>query len=92
MITREEAVRVLYAVTNSGIIADDLGEKLHDIIKCIQSGDRENDFGIDIWGAKEDDWIDLYVSRRVDLITPEWEQHQRDVYEKYRIKENPRRS
>ena len=86
MITRDEALEVLYDLINSGIIAEDLEEALEDIAKCIRAEDKERDLGIDIWGAEENDWIDLYILKREDLITPEWTQHCEEVYEKYRIK------
>ena len=88
MLTRQEAVEVLYELINSGILASDLQDALEDIVICIRSEDRDKDLGIDIWGAKEEDWTDLYIAKRADLITPEWKQHCKNVYEKYRIKEN----
>jgi len=65
---------------------EDLEDRLQDIANCIRAEDKEHDLGIDIWGTEDNDWVDLYVAKRDDLITPEWEQHCDAVYEKYRIK------
>ena len=86
MPTRAQAIEVLYKIMNCGILDNDLEDCLQDIVTCIKSEDKENDLGIDIWGDKEGDWVDLYIAKRQDLITPEWEQHCDAVYEKYRIK------
>lgn len=81
-ITREEAVTTLYDVINSGIISDELEGKLQDIASCIDNEEQ----GLFTWGA-DDDVIDLFIAKREDLITPEWEQHCNEIWEKYRIRE-----
>lgn len=81
-ITREEAVTTLYDVIDSGIISDELEGKLQDIASCIDN----EEWGLFTWGA-DDDVMDLFVAKREDLITPEWEQHCDEIYEKYRIRE-----
>ena len=43
MPTREEAVETLYSIINSGMLSDELTEKLEDIAKCISA---EEDRGI----------------------------------------------
>lgn len=81
-ITREEAIKTLYNIINSGIISDELEGKLQDIASCI---DNEEQW-LFTWGA-DDDVIDLFIAKREDLITPEWEQHCNEIWKKYRIKE-----
>lgn len=82
MPTRLQAVRKLYDLINSGILAEDLEQDLRDIANCIEA---EENLGIFLWGA-DDDYIDLYIVKREDLITDEWLKHLDEVYEKYRIK------
>lgn len=84
---REQAVQNLYELINSGILSKEVESNLEDIAKCIEAEDRENNLGISLWGAEDTDWMDLYVAKRSDLMTPEWEQHCTKVYEKYKIKE-----
>lgn len=81
-LTREEAVEKIYAVINSGIIKDELEEDLANIANSIENEEK----GLFTWGA-EDEVVDLFIAKRSDLITPEWEKHCADLYEKYRIKE-----
>lgn len=81
-ITRDEAVTTLYDVINSGIISEELEERLEDIASCIEHEEQ----GLFTWGA-DDDVIDLFVAKREDLYTPEWEQHCNEIWEKYRIRE-----
>ncbi len=82
MITREEAVEILNRLSDSLILEEKLEYGLYDILKCIEA---ENE-GLFLWGA-DDDYIDLYVTKREDLITDEWLKHLAKVREKYRIKE-----
>ena len=86
MPTREESVHTLYSLINSGILSEELEEQLEDIARCIESEDADNNLGVFLWGIEENDWMDLYTARRSDLITPEWEKHCHELYEKYRIK------
>ena len=82
VISRDEAIQVLYQVMNSGIISEDIEEELQDIANCIE-GEKK---GLFLWGA-DDDHIDLFTARREDLIDDAWEQHLDELWEKYRIKE-----
>ncbi|MCR5835973.1 MAG: hypothetical protein K6G88_05680 [Lachnospiraceae bacterium] len=97
MPTREKAVEILYEIINSGILDEELEVKIQDIASCIAA---EDDNGIFIWGAEENDWIDLYVSKmdpynssvpyNTDELKKEydkWIEHCKSVYEKYKIKE-----
>ena len=82
LITRENAVDKLYDLINSGILDEKLCDDLEEIAYCIN---HEND-NLFLWGA-EQDCIDLFVSRREDLIDDEWLKHQKALYEKYKIRE-----
>ena len=82
LITREDAVEKLSDLVNSEIIDENLRNDLEEIAYCI---DHEND-NLFLWGA-EQDCIDLFVSRREDLIDDEWLKRQKALYEKYKIRE-----
>lgn len=86
MITRDGAIETLYSLINSDVLSDEIEGQLEDIAKCIQAEDSENDLGLFLWGA-DDDYVDLYVARREDLIDDAWNKHQQELFEKYRIKE-----
>lgn len=81
-ITRSEAVEVLYSIINSGILDEELCGNIEEIANII---DHEDEDEISLWGA-EDDAVDLFVAKREDLITPEWNKHCEDLYEKYKMK------
>lgn len=65
MIMREEAVEVLYDLISSGILSEEIEEKLQDIASCIEA---EN-IGRHEWGVPREELGKLYASVRVDLIT-----------------------
>ena len=81
-ITRQEAVEALLEVVNSGILEDELETKLSETAIILQHEDEDK---LSLWGA-EDDATDLFIAKRQDLITPEWEKHCNDLYEKYKMK------
>ena len=83
MPTREEAVEKLFSLINSGILSGEMEEALEDIVKCIEA---EEEQGIFIWGAKENDWAELYVAYREDLWTDELKQKMQQIHDKYKIK------
>lgn len=69
-IKREEAVVTLYDLINSSVLAEDICNDLTEIAGCIAN----EELGLDTWGA-DDEVTDLFVARREDLITEEWEDH-----------------
>lgn len=69
MIERDDAVRLLYSVINSGIVHDDLANALEEVAQCIAA---END-GLHVWGVNSDDVAELYTSVRTD--TDEYKAH-----------------
>lgn len=81
-ITRKEAVGILSAFIGTGILDEELEDGLEEIRNIIM---HEDDDGLTLWGA-DDEAFDLFVSKREDLITPEWEKHREELYEKYRMR------
>ena len=55
MITREQAIDAIYEVINSGILYDELEQRLTEAATAIV---YEN-YGIHLWGTKEDDIEDF---------------------------------
>lgn len=80
--TREKAVETLGAFIGTGILKEDLEDALEEIQMIIRHEGEDN---LSLWGA-EDEATDLFVAKREDLITPEWEKHCEDLYEKYKMK------
>lgn len=82
MPTRMEAVRVLYQLINSGILSDDLETDLQNIANCIEAEEKK---GVFLWGAKDDDWVELYIAQREDLINDAWIRYIDAIQQKYAI-------
>ena len=81
MITRQEAVSVIYAIINSGIISEDLEDALQDIANCIED---EETLQIHSWGMPEDDYMTLHMTMRTDL--PEYEEFMKkceEIHQRY---------
>ena len=76
MITREFAIETLYSVINSGIISEDLEEKLQNIANCIED---EMNLSIHAWGMPDDDYCELHTCYKTDL--PEYEQRMQNKEE-----------
>jgi len=64
MITRQEAINVLYQIMNSGIIDEELEDALQEIANCIED---ENYLKIHSWGMPCNEYIKLHTSKRTDL-------------------------
>ena len=64
MITRENAIDVLYEIVNSGILSEELEDDIQDIICCIED---EKDLGIHAWGMPDDEYSTLHTALRTDL-------------------------
>lgn len=82
--TREEAIDALCRLAGSSILDRDLTDSIEQIEMILRHEEEDN---LSLWGA-EDEATDLFIARREDLITPEWEEHCRELYEKYRIKKD----
>ena len=96
MISREDACRTLIELVNSGIFSDEISDALEEIRLCIEA---EQDRNIFLWGAKEEDWAELYTSRmnpykssapyNTDLLKKEFDEWRSlcdEIYEKYKIR------
>ena len=84
MIKRMEAVETLYDLINSGVIDDGICDKLQDIALCIESELH----GLHSWGA-DDDFSELHIVHRSDLITDELLEKLDTIHEKYRFEPSP---
>ena len=78
-ITREEAIKILTELEESGILNEELENGVADILLCI---DAERD-GYHFWGADDDEWIKLYTAYREDLLTPELKAELQAINDKY---------
>lgn len=81
MLSRDDACCVIGAIINSGIIDEDLVSDLQDISTAIGC---EKD-SLHLWGVDDQDVHDLYTCVRSDLITPEYQKHVDDLYNKYKF-------
>lgn len=78
MITRDEAVRTLCDVADSGILRDDIVEKLEEIAGLILDEKR----GLHGWGADEN-YRELMVAWREDIWTSEKAGRVLSIWDKY---------
>lgn len=78
-ITREDAVAVLWELAGSGIIAEDIADKLEAIAFCIS----KEQYGFHFWGADVDETTEIFIVKRADLITDEWEAKCKAIAEKH---------
>lgn len=67
IITREEAIRTLVELCSSGILNDEIQDKLDDIANCIEC----EQYGLHMWGSTNKDYATLFTAKRADLITDE---------------------
>ena len=88
MITREEAVDVIYGLINGQLIEEELDEEtenlLTDIAQCIEA----EKIGIHAWGMDDKEWVFLHTAFRTDL--PDFADNmkkQREIAERYAFKE-----
>lgn len=78
MITRDEAILLLSELSQNEILDDEICEQLNEIANCIED---EKD-GLHGWGA-DDDYSELHVSHRADLITDAMKEKSAAIYRKY---------
>ena len=67
MITREEAIDVLFQLENSEILSDELVDQISQINLMIQA----ETLGKHFWGADADDYAKVHTAYREDLWTDE---------------------
>ena len=86
MITREEAKRLMYDIMNSGIISDEIEEKLQDVANCLEF----EQYGLHMWGASDNDIETLTTSMRTD--SPDYPAHikkQQEIADYHRFTPSP---
>lgn len=79
MITRDDALDVLESLIIADILSPEVESKIEDIIKCI---DEERD-GRHIWGATDDDWIELHIAHREDQWDEALTKKMENIVQKY---------
>ena len=97
MISRQEAMDFLFDLAECDLFSEEISNKLQEISQCIRAEDEQ---GIFIWGAEDDDWSELYVARmnpyqssapyNTDELKQEydaWLKKCSDIYDKYKFKE-----
>lgn len=77
-ITRSEAVSVLSALIDSGILSDEIEDALQDIMFCIE----QEQLGYHCWGG-ENELVELFTSHRADLWTDELKEKVQAIHNKY---------
>lgn len=82
MITRQEAVDTLYAMINSGILAEEIEDNLREIANIIEDEDKENGLGIMAWGMDSEEHGMLHTAYRKDLWTDELKEKMQKIYDK----------
>ena len=79
VITRDEAINILYTLVNSGILSETLEEKLREIADNIEM----EKIGYHFWGADREENAKLFTAVHVDCITPEFEEECERIDDKY---------
>ena len=83
MITRQQAVSVIYEVVNSGILSDELEGNLQDVANCIED---EEMLQIHAWGMPDDDHSMLHTAFRTDLpVYDEMMKKCEEIQKRYRF-------
>lgn len=82
MITRQEAVDTLYAMINSGILAEEIEDNLREIANIIEDEDKENGLGIMAWEMDSEEYGMLHTAYREDLWTDELKKKVQGIYDK----------
>lgn len=80
-ITKEEAMDVLYELLGTGILKEELENKIEEIHSVLR---HEIEDGLNLWGA-DDEAGELFGCVRSDLITEEYEKRMKELWDKYKI-------
>lgn len=78
-ITRDEALETLYYLLNSGILSEEMEDKLQDIANNIEN----EKYGLHLWGADNEEYAVLVTAVREDLMTDEYIENGKRIWEKY---------
>lgn len=83
MMSRSDAVAVLDEIAESGVLREDLQDAVEEIEMILRHEDEDD---LSFWDADDEEIHDLFVAKRVDLITDAWKKHCKELSEKYRMK------
>lgn len=81
MITREEAQETLFQLADSGVLNDDLENKLNEIANLIE---RE-EHGFHFWGAPFEDYTKTVTAYRTDLVSDKMIEDFQRIEETYKF-------
>lgn len=84
-ITRDEALEALQALLDSGILSEELDEKIQDIAGVIEN----EKYGLHMWGADNVEYAVLYTAVREDLQTEEYIANCKRIWDKYSFTPSP---
>ena len=80
-ITKQEAHDTLCELINTGILKEELEDNIERIIGVLY---HEIEDGLNLWGA-DDEAMELFISVRSDLQTPEYLDRMEKLWNKYKI-------
>ena len=84
-ITRDEAVELLFAMSESGMFSEDLNEKLADIASAIEN----EKYGLHLWGADNKEYGVLVTAVNEDMLTEEYVKEGQRIWDKYGFTPSP---
>ena len=83
MMSKAEAVELLKEIADAQILREDLQDGVEELEMILRHEDEDE---LSLWEADEEDIQDLFVAKRVDLITEAWKKHVKELVERYRLK------
>ena len=83
MMSKAEAVELLKEIADAQILREDLQDGVEELEMILRHEDEDE---LSLWEADEEDIQDLFVAKRVDLITEAWKKHVKELGERYRPK------
>ena len=84
-ITRDEAVELLFAMSDSGMFSEELSEKLADIANAIEN----EKYGLHLWGADNKEYGVLVTAVNEDVLTEEYAKEGQRIWDKYGFTPSP---
>ena len=84
-ITRDEAIELLGALIDTNMFADEVEEKLADIMNAIEN----EKYGLHMWGADNAEYATLCTAVREDTITDEDREEGGRIWDKYSFEPSP---
>ena len=84
-ITRDEALKVLYAIIDSGILNEELEGHLQEIANNIEN----EKYGLHMWGADNEEYGFLTTAVREDLRDEAYMEKGQRIWDKYSFVPSP---